>query len=271
VSFLFVMTRHMWGILVEERLQSKFFNVDSTGLLYLWMLFEYCKSWPRCQQLGRTSRQDMVPLSPIIVVEIFNVWGIDLMGPFPSSFGNEYILLAVDYVSKWVEAIPSKANDAKVVVKFLRENIFGRFGVPRAIISDQGTHFNNQSFDALQKRYSIIHRLATPYHPQTSSQVEVSNRQLKQILEKTVSRNGKDWADKLVDALWTYRMAFKNALGMSPYRVVYGKPCHLPIEIEHRAWWAIKILNYDLTEAGEERRLQLSELEKIRAEAYESA
>jgi len=98
--------------------------------------FEYCKSCPRCQQLGRISRWDMMSLSTIIVVEIFDVWGIDFMGPFPSSFGNEYIPLAVDYISKWIEAIPSKTNDAKVVVKFFRENIFARFGMPRAIISD---------------------------------------------------------------------------------------------------------------------------------------
>ena len=98
------------------------------------------------------------------------------MGPFPSSFGNKYILLVVNYVSKWVEAIPSRTNDAKVVVKFLRENIFARFGMTRAIISDQGTHFSNQSFDASLKRYSIIHRLTTPYHPQTSDQVEVFYR-----------------------------------------------------------------------------------------------
>jgi len=86
-----------------------------------------------------------------------------------------------------------------------------------------------------------------------------------------VSRNKKDWADKLVDALWAYKTAFKTPLGMSPHRVVYGKPCHLPVKIEHRAWWAIKMLNYDFTEASDERRLQLSELEEIRAEAYESA
>jgi len=142
------------------------------------------------------------------------------MGRFPSSFGNEYNLLAVDYVYKWVEAFSSRTNEAKVIVKFFRENIFARFGMPRAIINDQGTHFNNRSFDALLKRYSIVHRLATPYHPQTSGQIEVSNRQVKEILEKIVSRNRKDWANKLVDALWAYRMAFKTPLGMSPYRVV---------------------------------------------------
>ena len=103
-------------------------------------------------------------------------WGIDFMGPFLSSFGNEYILLAVDYVSKWVEAIRTRTNDGRVVVKFLRENIFARFGMPRAIVSDQSTHFTNRSFDTLLKRYSIVHRLAAPYHPHTSGQIEVSNQ-----------------------------------------------------------------------------------------------
>ena len=108
-------------------------------------------------------------------MEIFYMWGIDFMGPFSSSFGNEYILLAVDYVSKWVEAIPARTNDARVVMKFLRDNIFVRFGMPQDIISDQGTHFTNQSFATLLKKYSIIHRRATLYYPQTSGQVEISN------------------------------------------------------------------------------------------------
>jgi len=100
--------------------------------------------------------------------------------------------LAVDYVSKWVEAIPCKMNDNKVVVKFLKEHIFSRFETPQAIISDNGTHFCNKTFETLMRKYAITHKLSTPYHPQTSRQVEVSNRQVKLILEKTLNQNRKD-------------------------------------------------------------------------------
>ena len=126
---------------------------------------------------------------PNLEIELFDVWGIDFMGPFPNSFGNQYILVDVDYVSKWVEAIPSRTNDNKDVIKFLKENIFSRFGTPRAIISDNGTHFYNR--EALMRKYVIIHKLSSPYHPQTSEQVEVCNRQIKLILKKTVNQNRK--------------------------------------------------------------------------------
>jgi hypothetical protein len=107
----------------------------------------------------------MMPLNPILIVEIFDVWGIDFMGPFPKSFGFLYILVAVDYVSKWVEAVACKTNDHRVVVKFLKDTIFARFSTPRAIIGDGGTHFCNRIFEQLMKKYFITHKVATPYHP----------------------------------------------------------------------------------------------------------
>ena len=136
----------------------------------------------------------MMPLNPILIVEVFDVWGIDFMGHFPNSFGNLYILAAIDYVSKWVEATACRTNDHKVVVKFLRENVFTRFGTPRAIISDGGKHFCYRVFEKLMKKYGITPKVVTPYHSQTSGQVEISNREIKRILEKIVNPTWKDWS-----------------------------------------------------------------------------
>ena len=105
-----------------------------------------CRSCDRCQRLGKLTKRNQMPMNPILIVDLFYVWGIDFTRPFPMSFGNSYILVGVDYVSKWVEAIPYKHNDHRVVLKFLKENIFSRFGVPKAIISDGGTHFLQQTF-----------------------------------------------------------------------------------------------------------------------------
>ena len=121
----------------------------------------------------------MMPLNPILEIEIFDYWGIDFMGPFPSFFGFVYILVTVDYVSKWIEAICCRNNDSKIVVKFLKENILSQFGIPRAIISDGSKYFCNKSFEFLMKKYGITYKIATLYHPQTKGQVELANREIK--------------------------------------------------------------------------------------------
>nr|GFA10250.1 reverse transcriptase domain-containing protein [Tanacetum cinerariifolium] len=142
-------------------------------------------------------------IKDIQIYEIFDVWGIDFMGPFPSSKGNKYILVAVDYLSKWVEANALPTNDARVVVKFLK-SLFSRFGTPKDIISNRGTHFCNDQFSRVMAKYGVTHRLSTTYHPETSGQVEVTNRGLKRILERTVGENRVSWSDKLEDALWAF-------------------------------------------------------------------
>ncbi|GJS30515.1 reverse transcriptase domain-containing protein [Tanacetum coccineum] len=149
--------------------------------------YEFVKSCDACQRQGKISQHDEMPQNAIQVCEIFDLWGIDFMGPFPSS------------------------------------------------------------------------------------RVEVTNRGLKRILERTVGENRASWSDKLDDALWAFRTAYKTPIGCTPYKLVYGKACHLPVELEHKAYWALKHANFDLKTAGDHRKLQLNELSELRDQAYENS
>nr|GEY41585.1 reverse transcriptase domain-containing protein [Tanacetum cinerariifolium] len=160
--------------------------------------YDLVKSCDAYQRQGKISQRDEMPQNSIQVCEIFDVWGIDFIGPFPSLRGN-------------------------------------KFGTPRAIISDRGTHFCNDQFAKVMLKYGVTHRLATAYHPQTSGKVEVFNRGLKRILERTLGENHTSWSDKLDDILWAFCTAFKTPIGCTPYKLVYRKACHLPIELEHKA------------------------------------
>ncbi|GKA35562.1 reverse transcriptase domain-containing protein [Tanacetum coccineum] len=121
------------------------------------------------------------------------------------------------------------------------------------------------------KRYGVVHRFSTAYHPQTNGQVKNTNREIKHIIKKTIRNNKKDWSYKLDDALWAFQTAFKTPLGTTPFRIIYDKACHPPVELKHKAYWDIKNCNLNLTKAGENHLLQINELDKMRLGAYETS
>nr|GEY83422.1 reverse transcriptase domain-containing protein [Tanacetum cinerariifolium]GEZ00073.1 reverse transcriptase domain-containing protein [Tanacetum cinerariifolium] len=167
----------------------------------------------------------------------------------------------------------------KIPSKFARFSTFGasiswgrsRLHEGTSIHSDRGTHFCNDQFTKVMLKDGVTHQLATAYHPQTSGQVEVSNHGLKRILERTVGENHASWSDKLDDALWAFHTSFKTPIGCTPYNLIYEKACHLSIELEHKAYWALKHCNYDFLTAGDHRKVQLNELNELRDQAYENS
>ncbi|GJR97517.1 reverse transcriptase domain-containing protein [Tanacetum coccineum] len=199
---------------------------------------EYVMKCDACQRSRNISLRSEMHQNNIQVCEVFDVWGLDFMGLFPDSRGNNYILVVVDYVSKWVEAQALPTNDARLE-------------------------------RSLQK-YGVTHKLSTSYHPQSNGQTEVTNNAIKRILKRSVGCNPKDWLEKLNDALWAIRTAYKTPTRCTPFRLVYRKVCHLLVEIEHKAYWALKQCNIDSTIASKNHFMQLNELAELRDGAYEN-
>jgi transposase InsO family protein len=191
-----------------------------------------------------------MPLHTQVMIEPFEKWALDFVGPIsPMSRKNNYILVCTDYVTKWVEAKSLFRATEKSVVEFIYEDIFTRFGVPREIVTDQGTQFTSKLMKELTEKYGIKHRKSSPYHPQANGQVESTNKVLETILTKTVQLHHRDWADRLPEALWAYRTTWRNTTGHTPYELVYEKQVLLPIEFQVRTFRIVAQLGLDLDEA----------------------
>ena len=233
------------------------FNILSLG--YYWpSIFKdskkYVKSCDSCQRMGRPTATDEMPLQPQVHLEPFEKWALDFIGPInPTSNGKKYILVCTDYVTKWAEAKALVRATEQTVVNFLFEEIFVRYGVPSEIVTNQGTQFTSKLVKDITEKYQIKHRRSTPYHPQANGQVESTNKTLEGIITKTVSMNRKNWEEKLKDALWAYRITWKNTTGFTPYQLVYGKEVMLPIEFQIHTFKLAADLQFDLDQAQQER------------------
>ena len=211
----------------EHKQKSK--RVDSFGHQCMEDTKDFMQRCPNCQKHEGITARNAMPLTCNLQVELFDVWDTDYMGPFPKSYNCEYILVAMDYVSKRFKVMPCRVADAKHAHKMFREIIFPRFDIPRIVINDGGSHhFINSAFRNFLKELGTKHNIKTSYHPQTSGQTTTSNKQIKNILQKTVDEMGKAWKLKLSDALRPYRTAYKTPIGMSPYQIIYRKTCISP-------------------------------------------
>jgi hypothetical protein len=190
-----------------------------------------------CQQFSGKMKRSAMSLQPIIVEQPFSQWGLDVVGPInpKSSKGHMYILTATDYFTKWPEAVALKRVDSEELIKFLKDNILSRFGVPDKFITDNGSIFIGSKFTEFCGEYGIIMGQSSNYYPQGNGLAESTNKTLIQILKKTIDKNQRNWHLKLTDALWESRMTPKDNTGMSPYTLVYGKEAKIPISLELNA------------------------------------
>ena len=220
-----------------------------------------------CQVFTKKMRAPPAPLHPVIAVGPFARWGIDFTTCTPASArGHKYIIVAVDYFTKWAEAMPTVKNDGETAAIFIFNNIITRFGVPRQIVTDHGAHFENAMMKELAAKLGFRHDQSSPYYPQSNGQVEAVNKIIKTMLQRTVDKHRTNWHLMLFPALWAYRTSVKHATGFSPFQLVHGVESVLPVECEIPSLKiAIELLPN--TSEVEERLLYLQQLDENRRDA----
>jgi len=229
---------------------------------------KYVKACDSCQRMGQPNHRDEIPLNPQVILEPFERWALDFIGPINRSSNQKvYILVCTDYMTKWVEAKALLKANEESVLTFLFEEIFVRFGLPRELVTDGGPPFNSHGFKDTLQKYQIWHKMTTLYHPQANGQVESTNKVIEVILTKTIKENRRDWFQRLPEALWAYRTTWRNTTGFSPYELVFGKNVVFPVEFEIKTLRIVLAINLDLTDAQTAKLEQLQELDEKRWDA----
>ena len=231
----------------------------------------YVGSCDQCQRTGAPAFRNHWPLTPIIPISPFEKWGIDFVGPINpvSARRNRYIILAIDYATKWVEARPTRKNDATTAATFLFEEIMMRFGHPLEIVSDRGTHFHNDVICDITTKYLINHRKTTPYNPKANGLTKRANGIIGKVLNKLVAAHKTDWDLKLPSAVHAYNTSEKRTTGRNPYFLVFGQVAVHGIELDVETHRIMAAGTGNRIEDLNARLIAIEDLEEARNEALD--
>jgi transposase InsO family protein len=228
---------------------------------------DYYKACDVCQRVGKLSRRDDMPLSPQLTLQAFQKWAIHFVGPIDppgKSTRAIYIITTTKYLTRWVEARAVKDCSATIASHFIFDDIIARFGCPKILVSDQGTHFINKTIEALTEEFKVHHQKSTPYHPQVNGTVEAFNKILETTLTKICSVNRDDWDLRVPIVLWAYRTTCKKLTMQTPFKLVYGLEAVVPMEYLVPRLRIETFIDMDDTSVVQERVVQLVELEEDR-------
>ncbi|KAJ4818482.1 Pol-polyprotein [Rhynchospora pubera] len=219
----------------------------------------------RCQYHSRVSRRPPASLHTIASPWPFDVWGIDILGPFPTAKANlRFLVVAVEYFTKWIEAKPLALITSPRIADFVKHNIVYRYGIPHTIISDNGRQFTGAPFQDMCEGFGILSLFSSVSHPQTNGLAEVSNRTILEGLKKKVEGSKGAWPDFLDEILWSYNTTPRTATGRSPFAMVYGMEAVTPMEIVQPT---LRTIAYEWTKNNEKKLVELETIYELREEA----